>query len=32
VSPIAEHIAREPTWRDTTVRITTSEERGDIRV
>jgi ATP-dependent Clp protease ATP-binding subunit ClpC len=32
VSPIAERIAREPTWRDTTVRITTSEERGDVRV
>jgi ATP-dependent Clp protease ATP-binding subunit ClpC len=32
VAPIAERIAREPTWRDTTVRITTSDERGDIRV
>lgn len=32
VAPIAERIAREPTWRDPTVRITTSEERGDIRV
>jgi ATP-dependent Clp protease ATP-binding subunit ClpC len=32
VAPIAERIARDPTWRDTTVRITTSEESGDVRV
>jgi len=32
VAPIAERIAREPTWREATVRITTATERGDILV
>ncbi|HEX3762742.1 MAG TPA: AAA family ATPase [Kofleriaceae bacterium] len=32
VAPIAERIAREPAWRDATVRITTFTERGDILV
>jgi len=30
VAPLAERMAREPTWRDATVRITVSNERGDI--
>ena len=32
VAPLAERMAREPTWRDTTVRITVSNEGGDIEL
>jgi ATP-dependent Clp protease ATP-binding subunit ClpC len=32
VAPLAERMAREPTWRDATVRIAAKSEVGDIRV
>jgi ATP-dependent Clp protease ATP-binding subunit ClpC len=32
VAPLAERMAKDPTWRDATVRVGTREERGDISV
>jgi ATP-dependent Clp protease ATP-binding subunit ClpC len=32
VAPIAERMAREPTWREITIRIATAAERGDVVV
>ena len=32
VAPIAERMARDPTWRDQTVRITAAPDRGDVAV
>jgi ATP-dependent Clp protease ATP-binding subunit ClpC len=32
VAPLAERMAREPTWRDATVRIATRDENGDILI
>jgi ATP-dependent Clp protease ATP-binding subunit ClpC len=32
VAPLAERMARDPSWRDTTVRIATRSERGDILI
>jgi ATP-dependent Clp protease ATP-binding subunit ClpC len=32
VAPIAERMAREPTWREATIQITTAAERGDVVV
>jgi ATP-dependent Clp protease ATP-binding subunit ClpC len=30
VAPIAERMAREPSWREATIQITTAAERGDV--
>jgi ATP-dependent Clp protease ATP-binding subunit ClpA len=32
VAPIAERMAREPSWREATIQITTAAERGDVVV
>jgi ATP-dependent Clp protease ATP-binding subunit ClpC len=32
VAPLAERMAREPTWRDATIRIAASSEPGDIQL
>jgi len=32
VAPIAERMAREPTWREATIQITTAAEHGDVVV
>ncbi|HWU91185.1 MAG TPA: AAA family ATPase, partial [Kofleriaceae bacterium] len=32
VAPLAERMARDPAWRDQTVRITAAPERGDVAV
>jgi len=32
VAPIAERMARDPSWREATIQITTASERGDIMV
>lgn len=32
VAPIAERMARDPSWRDATIQIATASERGDIVV
>jgi ATP-dependent Clp protease ATP-binding subunit ClpC len=32
VAPIAERMARDPSWRDATIRITASPEHGDVAV
>src|SRR5262249_35498684 len=32
VAPIAERMARDPSWREATIQITTASERGDIVV